>query len=154
MMVSPTTGNRLCPVELLGEDEADQLVREDQAREGDDAVGPSVQALVDAIGAADDKCQRLASRKYLLAEPRQGRGVERLAGFVQQDHVVGILDAPEHALRLFLARSRAIEGAMRQQDPFCIPGLLEALLVALEAFGYPRLVLAANGNDTNHGMRY
>ena len=44
----------LCPVELFGEDEAHQLMREDEARERPYGIGALMHTVVDPICAADD----------------------------------------------------------------------------------------------------
>lgn len=54
MMIGAMSGDFLCPIELLGEDEANELMRKYQGRKRPDQIGACRERLVDAIGTTDD----------------------------------------------------------------------------------------------------
>ena len=115
VVVATALGDFLGAVELLGEDETDELVREDQRRKRPDEVGTLMDTLVDTIGTANNHDDLARARQLGREEAGKGRGVETPAPLVEEhDEIIGA-ETGKDAPRLFLARSRALGSRMWQQ---------------------------------------
>lgn len=90
-------------VELFGEDEAGEDVREGHLRKGDFVVAAGIHLLRKAVGTADEEHQPLGAANHLLLyELREGDGGEFFAALVQQNNEIGSLDFLEKELTLLL----------------------------------------------------
>lgn len=53
MVIWVVFGNHPGAIELFSKDKTDQLVREDELRQGEHVVGPGTQGIIDTVGTAD-----------------------------------------------------------------------------------------------------
>lgn len=103
MVVGLTLPDGHGAVELFGEDEAGEDVREGHLRKGDFVVAAGIHLLRKAVGTADEEHQPLGAANHLLLnELREGDGSEFLAALVQQNNEIGSLDLLEKELTLLL----------------------------------------------------
>src|SRR5699024_8225271 len=103
VVVGPAGGDLLGAVDLFSQDEADQLVREDQLGEAPHKVRAPAQLGTDPIGSTDDDDDPASGVELRLNFGGQlGRG-DVGAPLIEQDHEVGRADAAQQSGRLFAA---------------------------------------------------
>ena len=144
MMIGRAGEDFLGAVDLFGDNEASDLVREDEIREAPEKIGSLADFGWEAIGATDDDNNVFTASEGVVEFGGEVGGREVGAAFVGKNDVIMAGEMP--SFKIFE------EFCFFKKLPFDVIRFFETFFVFSGGFDEPRWMFFAAGKDSNHGI--